>query len=55
MKTKVSKLPKHAVYDYTDLFGIKHYHTARRCYDVVRKTHFGKTEVRIYSRKREED
>lgn len=55
MKAEVSRLPKRAVYDYTDLFGIKHYHTARRCYDVVRKIHFGKTEVTIYSRKNKED
>ena len=31
MKT-INKLPKSAKYDYTDICGYKHYHTARRIY-----------------------
>jgi len=50
MKTKVCKLPKHATYDYTES-GIKHYHTKRRCYEVINKIDFGKKKVIIYSMK----
>lgn len=49
MRELVSNLPKHAVYDYTDDFGYKHYHTARRRYEVVTTKFYGKTRTQVYS------
>ena len=54
MKTKVQKLPKNAVYDYTDVFGYKVYHTARRRYEVVTRNCFGKKIINIYSTNKED-
>ena len=28
----VTRIPKHAKYDYTDIYGYKHYHTKNRGY-----------------------
>lgn len=54
MRTRISNLPKTAVYDYTDIFGNKVYHTARRRYEVTTKKHFGKTMTYVYSMDKED-
>lgn len=46
---KISRLPKNAVYDYTDVFGSKIYHTAKRRYEVNTRNYFGKKVITIYS------
>lgn len=40
----VQKLPPSARYDYTDIFGHRIYHTARRRYDVNPKLKIVKSE-----------
>ena len=49
MKQRISRLPKHAKFDFTDVFGVSHYHTSRKCYEVKVKHNFGKREIIIYS------
>lgn len=49
MKKQVQSLPKYAVYDYTDIHGVQHYHTARKKYEVERKYKFGVRYKVIYS------
>lgn len=41
MKKVVKRLPSNAVYDYTDVYGFRHYHTKTKRYKVNRKKDFG--------------
>lgn len=54
MKAKVRRLPKNAVYDYTDVSGYKVYHTAHKRYEAVTRNRFGKKETCIYSMNKED-
>lgn len=49
MKREVKRLPNDAVYDFTDIMGIKHYHTDRKRYEVEYKVSFGIGYSIIYS------
>lgn len=48
-KIEVKRLPKGAIYDFTDIVGYEHYHTSRRIYLVYRHRMFGKEYKNIYS------
>lgn len=52
--TKVQKLPADAIFDYTDIFGAKYYHTKRKEYKVFTMTNFGRRNKVIYSRPKSE-
>ena len=49
MRTRIKELPKNAVYDYTNVFGEKIYHTERCVYVVSEKTYFDKKVTRVYA------
>lgn len=52
---EIKKLPRGAKYDYTDLFGMKHYNSKKRGYTVVVKQSFGIKLRFVYSHQLEEE
>lgn len=48
MKIQVRRLPFNAIYDYTDVFGNKCYHTSRNHYEVRLNFRFGKIIKHVY-------
>lgn len=52
MKRTVNRLPKNAVFDFTNIFGEKVYHTERRCYLVATSCNYGKKRTVITSQSR---
>ena len=46
---EVKRLPKGAIYDYTDVVGYDHYHTSKKTYLVLHCRMFGKVYKKIWS------
>lgn len=48
MKIQVKRLPSNVIYDYTDVFGNRCYHTSRSHYEVKVSKRFGQSFKSVY-------